>query len=173
MKQAGQVVQAAMDNWRATGQHPGSDPDVRNGLIKAFAPVLLQRAMAMEDDGTVRNIATGMPTAKGLSVYDQWMYRIGLQPLSLEKQLVAGEFIYHDKQDKTSLTRAYGDALAEAFTAKNGRAADNVIERYIAAGGDVSGLLKSAMTRMHGQDKTSAERMAKPVELGKFDAMLR
>lgn len=161
MREAGAVVHAAMDNWQATGQHPASDPDVRNGLIKAFAPVLLQRAMAI-DDGTVRNISTGMVQSKGLSTYDRVMYQMGLQPVTIERQMAASEILYQDREKMKSATKAFGDALQEALKSGSGRAVDLVMERAIAQGVDIGNVFKSAFSREKLSEKTSAERLAKP-----------
>lgn len=172
MKEAGGAVQAAMDNWRATGQHPASDPDVRNMLIKAFAPVVLQRAMAVDTEGTVRNIATGLPSAKGLSFYDQMMYRAGLQPVMLERQMAATDALYRDKTKMQAATKAWGDALAEAWAVGDGRASDMIMQRVIAGGGDVSAVLRSATTRGRQELKTAPERQARPAALSAWQNVL-
>jgi hypothetical protein len=171
MKEAGGVVKAAMDNWQATGQHPGTDPDVRNGLIKAFAPVLLQRAMAIDwDAGAVKNISTGMTSTKGLSTYDMIMYQMGLQPTTIERQMAASNALYEDKEKMKGATKAFGDALKEALDAK--RPVDHIVERAIAMGVDVSKAFASAFTQTRQQDKSSAERLAKPETLAAWRNVL-
>ena len=164
MKEAGGAVHAAMDNWRATGQHPASDPDVRNRLVKAFAPVLIQRAMSI-DDGTVKNISTGLPTAKGLTTYDRVMYQMGLQPVILERQQAASEALYEDREKMKAATSAFGDALAEAMAAGNSRALDLIAERAVAQGVDLGAAFRSAGMKSRLEQKTSAERLAKPALL--------
>jgi hypothetical protein len=171
MKEAGGAVQSAMDNWRATGQHPASDPDVRNQLIKAFAPVVLQRAMAVDSEGVVRN-SMGLPSAKGLSFYDRIMYQAGLQPVMLERQMAATDALYRDKIKMQNATRAFGDALAEAWANGDSRAADLVIQRGIAQGVDVSAMLRSATTRGRQELKTAPERQARPAALAAWQNVL-
>jgi hypothetical protein len=170
-REAGGAVGAAMDNWRATGQHPGSDPDVRNMLIKSFAPVIVQRAMAIDED-TIKNISTGLPSARGLSFYDKMLYAAGLSPVDVERQMVASDALYHDREKMKNATQAFGDALAEAYAEGDGPGADRIIQRIIAMGGDMSGALKSAATKGRLQEKTAAERMARPQTLGEWQNVL-
>lgn len=171
MKEAGGAVQAAMDNWRATGAHPASDPDVRNRLVKAFAPVVLQRAMAVDED-VVRNISTGLPSAKGLSYYDRLMYQVGMQPVMLERQMAATDALYRDKIKMQAATRAFGDALADAWRSQDYRGADSIIQRAIAQGVDISSVLRSATTQGRNELKTAPERQARPAALADWQNVL-
>jgi hypothetical protein len=170
MKEAGGAVQAAIDNWQATGQHPGTDPDVRNQLIKAFAPVILQRAMAVDDEGTVRNIGTQMPTAKGLSFYDRMMYQMGMQPVMLERQMAATEALYQDKQKMAAATKAFGDAIADRF--REGKPIDDILQRAIAMGVDTSSALRSGVGAGRLELKTAPERQARPATLMNWQNVL-
>lgn len=168
MKEAGGAVKAAMDNWQATGSHPASDPDVRNALIKAFAPVIIQRMMATDDEGTIRNIATGLPTAKGLSFYDRIAYQAGLQPVAIERQMAATDALYRDREKMKAATKAFGDALADAWRSGDSRGADVILQRMIAQGVDVSGAMRSAVGQGRNEQKTSAERLARPAALAEW-----
>jgi hypothetical protein len=166
MADTGALVKAAMDNWRATGQHPASDPDVRNNLAKAFAPVLMQRAMAIDwDSGTVKSLATGMPSTKGLSVFDLLTYQAGLQPTAIARQLEATNILWEDKQKMMGATKAYGDAVAEAFARRDSGAANMILLRAMSQGVDVSSVLRSGTQRFKNDQQSSAERLGKPATL--------
>jgi hypothetical protein len=173
MKEAGGAIHAAMDNWKATGQHPGADPDVRNMLIKAFAPVGLARAMSIDEDGTVRNISTQLPSAKGLdSFHDKLLYTLGFNPTILERQSFATRELYENREKMKAATRAFGDALSDAWRTGNTRGADNILQRAMIMGVDVSSVLRSATARQRGERETSAERLASPEALSKMQNVI-
>jgi hypothetical protein len=113
-----------------------------------------------------------LPSAKGLSFYDRIMYQAGLQPVMVERQAAATDALYRDKIKMQNATRAFGDALAEAWANGDSRAADLVLQRGIAQGVDVSGMLRSATTRGRQELKTAPERQARPAALAAWQNVL-
>lgn len=173
MKEAGGAVHAAMDNWQATGQHPGTDPDVRNMLIKAFAPVGLARAMSIDEDGTVRNISTQLPSAKGLdSFHDKLLYTLGFNPTILERQSFAARELYESREKMKNATRAFGDALSDAWRVGDIRGADNILQRAMIMGVSIPSVLQSANTRQRGERETAAERLGSPAALQRMQNVI-
>lgn len=163
-REVGGTIGSAIDHWQATGQHPASDPDVRNKLVKAFAPVLLQRYMQMNED-EIRSLSTGLPTAKNVGLYDRIMFQMGMQPVMLEREMKVSEELYKSKEKMKAAVAAYGDALAEAFTSNNSQAADLIMQRMTAQGIDISRGLQSAMTRMRNERSATVDRLAKPADV--------
>lgn len=173
MKEAGGAVHAAMDNWKATGQHPGTDPDVRNMLIKAFAPVGLARAMSIDEDGTVRNISTQLPSAKGLdSFHDKLLYTLGFNPTILERQSFAARELYESREKMRNATRAFGDALSDAWRTGDTRGADNVLQRAVIMGVSIPSVLSSATARQRNERETAAERLSNPAGLARMQNVI-
>lgn len=171
MQGMGSAVKAAFDHWQATGQHPASDPDVRNNLAKAFAPVVWQRAMSLSND-QVLNLGTGLPTAKGLSLYDKMVYLSGGQPVGVARQMEASNILYQDREKRRAATTAFGDALSEAWLSNNSPLADGIQAKALALGLDLGDIYRSAGTRMKNQDKTAAERLSKPETYDKVRSLL-
>jgi hypothetical protein len=124
------------------------------------------------DEDQIRNISTGLPSAKGLSFYDKMAYSLGLQPTMVERQLFASNELYKDREKMKAATRAFGDALREAWDAGDSRAADVVIQRALGQGVDISSVMQSANTRGKQAEKTSAERMARPEALSRMQNVL-
>lgn len=172
MKNLGGAVGTAVDNYRATGTHPASDPDVRNQLIKALAPVNIYRTMATQEDGVVRNLGTDLPQIKGMSWVDIQLYRAGLQPLDLEKNLTVANELYNTREKNRAATSRMGDAYAEAMAKGDSRAMEMLIQRSITLGVDVSAMLRSAVTRGKNEGTPVVERLSKPQDLVKYDRIL-
>lgn len=172
-KNLGGAAQAAIDNWQTTGTHPGSDPDVRNQLIKAFAPVNLYRYFATQEEGLVKNLATDLPTARGLSWLDIQLYRMGLQPVEMERQLKVADEMYKSREANKAAVQRYGDAFRDAMTAGDNRAMDLILQRAMIDGLDISRVLKSAQTRERLAGKTTSERMGNPAKLLEWQNVLQ
>lgn len=171
-KALGGGVQSAFDNWQATGGHPASDPDVRAQLIRAFAPVNLYRYMATQEEGTVRSLATDLPQIKGMSHIDIMLYRMGLQPVALERHIAVANELYKDKQKMIAQTRAFGDAFAEASQRNDSAAMDNVLQRAAIIGVPTDSVLRSATARLRQAGETTPERLSKPAVLDRFRNVL-
>lgn len=168
----GGAVKAGVDHWRVTGEHPGADPDVRNQLIKAFAPVNLYRYFATQEDGVVRNLGTDLPSAKGLSGMDIMWYRMGMQPLALEKQLTVANELYARRENMRAATQRFGDTYREAMIANDSAAMERIIRQATMLGVDVSAVLKSAVTRQRNESKAGYERLAKPQVIQEYSNVL-
>jgi hypothetical protein len=108
---------------------------------------------------------TGLPSTKGLGVFDMLAYQAGLQPTTIARQLEATNILYEDKQKMSAATKAFGDALADAFAARNSQAANLVLLRAMSQGVDVSSVLRSGTQRFREEGKSSAERLGRPATL--------
>ena len=69
-------------------------------------------------------------------------------------------------------TRAFGDALSDAWRTGDTAGADNILQRATIMGVDISSVLRSANARQRGERETTAERMASPQALSKMQNVI-
>lgn len=176
-KHLGKAVGAGIDNAIATGRHPGTDPDVRAHLMRALAPVNIYRTMATwgstgDGDGSVRTLGSDLPQIKGMSTVDIQLYRLGLNPLVLEKQLfVAGELYESREKNKAAVSRM-GETYADAMRAGDRATMELVIRRAVVQGLDLSSVMKSAQTRGRLLDTEVTGRLGKAKDIAKYENIL-
>lgn len=164
---------AAWDDLLSTGVNPSQDRDIRNNLIRAFAPTTLYRAMqSYQEDGTVRTLTTDLPQISGLSAMDIWMYRFGVQPTALEKQLGVAQELYASRQGMISYTKKLSNAYANAMKDGDGDAMERILRTAGAVGADVSSVLRGVIRATQNEQKDVVERLVRPRDRAAWQSVL-
>lgn len=146
-KVAGQAIGNAFDHWRATGESPITSGAVRDGLVRAFGPRSLYRAMAVGQEGQLRSLMTGYPVAE-LKWNERLAYGMGLNPLVVEKTYRISDELWHKQNAMRDAVASYGKAWAEGVESGNTKILDEVTRLVLASGVDMSSVIRSANARL-------------------------
>lgn len=145
---AGKAFSAAMDHFNATGETPLADPNTRDMFLRAFAPKTVYRAAQAAEEGIISSTTTGYPILKGVSDVDQWLFRLGFNPLEIEKAYAVSDEMWKDQEAHRAAIQAFGKAMAEAYSMKDQREMDMIAQRAVMQGIDLSSIERSAMSRL-------------------------
>jgi hypothetical protein len=148
------AVGASFDRWRATGEHPGTDPKVRDALVRAFAPTTIYRIMAASQDATIRSLGSGYPLLNDVSPYDRLLYSLGFNPVVLDKGMAIADQLFQQREARRAAVQRLGEALKNAFEAGDNQMANTILRQAMVDGVDTSSVLRSAQARM---EKTHAD----------------
>jgi hypothetical protein len=91
--------------------------------------------MATWEDDTIRTLGTDMPQVTGLSFYDKWLYRMGLQPTFVERNLKAADEVYSSEESRKATVSAFGDSMADAIRNFDSEAQERILRRAMAGRG--------------------------------------
>lgn len=162
MNYAGKAFGSMVDTWTTTGQHPASDPQTRDLLMRAFAPRALYKAAQVVQDDSLRSLATGYPVVSGMNTAQRVMHGLGLPPLMVEKHYRAADELWEKNEAMKAAVGAYGEAYANAVAEGDWKTIDSIIGRAVAQGVDMSSVIKSAKARLAKGQEDSIERQFSP-----------
>lgn len=163
----GQSIGGAMDNWQATGQHPGADRNTRDALIRAFAPVTMYRSLgAFANPDAISSVSTGYPLVNDPSLSSRLLYSAGFTPTELQRGYDISSALYetHDalKTEEAKLSKAWAEAEMDGDSQRMGL----IMRQGMTWGVDVSRVIKGAMREIDNQRKDIIERHLKPQDIG-------
>lgn len=168
MRAVGRAAGTAFDNWAATGEHPANSTNVRDQLLRAFAPKSFYRSAAVIRDNAVRSLTTSYPQVGELSLAERVMYGAGFNPRRVELQYRIANELWRDQNKMRQMVQAYGKAWAEAQASGEYGELNNLMQRAMADGVDVSAVLRSAQTRLAKGREDMIERQFDPAEVWRF-----
>lgn len=155
-KALGSAVGGAIDNLGVTGAHPAADPQVRDQLIKAFAPRSIQRAMQMRGDGYVTSMTTGQPIAK-LRGVEQAAYLMGFTPRQVADNYQIANILFSEKEKRKSALAAYAKMYIEAQNEGDGQAMGATVRMALTQGLSYDSLIRSVKMRRERATKDIVE----------------
>jgi hypothetical protein len=161
MRTVGAAMGGAIDHWRATGEHPGSDSKVRLQFAKAFMPATIYRIMAT-GDGQILSPNTGYPIVKNMSIFEQTLYRLKFNPVEVDKAMAVSERLYNQRDERKAAVMRLGEAFSHAQATGDSGMMALIMRQAIADGVGTSNVIKSAMTRTHNMRTELVERGYKP-----------
>lgn len=171
MNYMGKAMGSAWDHWRATGEHPGSDPKTRLQLARAFAPATIYRFMAATTDGDVLSPSTGYPLAQGLSHYEKLLYALKINPVDVDKAMAVSNALYEKKEARANAVAQLGEAFANAQIAGDSEEMALVARQAAVWGVDVSSVLRSAMNRIYMSQDSMMHRGYSAVDIQDYSAV--
>lgn len=169
MKDLGTALGNGMDQWDATHENPMHSPLVRDNVLKVLAPRSLARAIQSTDDGFIRSLTTGNPTAKA-SVGERVLYAMGLNPVDVEKQMIISDKLWTDQTAMKNAVQAY----AKAFDAAEGNPDDMraLMLRAMADGVPTDSIIRSSKSRQAREQKSVIDRQFTPLKVKGYEDVL-
>lgn len=148
---------AGFDYWSTSGENPAQSEAFQLQLSRALAPKMIYRSMQVVGDslyGLNRN-----KIIEGLSPMEALAYQyFNLPSIRIEQGFEISNEIWKNKEKQSALTAKYGEAMADALDAQDGRLIQKIVSRAIADGVDVQNMMKSANKRLEGRMLTPLER---------------
>lgn len=169
---AGAAVKGAWDNWQVTGEHPAKNKEVREQMIRAFAPASMYRTFQAWSGAAIDSYSTGLPIMKGVSPGERMLYSMGFNPVKMDKLYAVSDMIYRDKEKRKEAVGRLGEAFATAQQERDNAGMRSVLELAMQSGVDPSSVLRSARTRLDQEEKDIVERQLKATEVRRFQQVL-
>lgn len=149
---------AAMDEWQTTGNHPAASSDVRDMLIRGFAPKTIYKFFqAFEDEG-VKSMASGHPLVKDFSPVDKALFAMGLNPTLLDRTYKVNDILQHNKDLHAKEVSRLGRAYAEAMGRQDTDGMLMILKKATFDGIGAASVLKSASARYRADNRDLIER---------------
>ena len=171
MRRLGQAVGGAIDTWATTGQHPITDPAIRDQFIAALAPKSLARSMQITSDNALRSLNTGNVILKDMSIAERYMWSVGLTPRRVGLAYEASDELWKDQNKRKSMTTNYGRAWAEAQLAQDWKKLEQLQQEVMVLGLDISTVTKSAASFREKKSTEVIERQFSPEARAKLQSL--
>lgn len=166
VKNMGKFIGGAIDNWQATGEHPAHSAQVREYLVRAFAPTTMYKAMsAMSQPDQITSLGTGYPIAKDVSPAHRVLYSFGFHPTELDRGQAISHELYKKHQNMREQVTSLGKAWAEAQSSGDSQQMATIMRQAMVWGVDVSSVVKSGMAVTDKQRKDVVERQLRPQDI--------
>jgi hypothetical protein len=135
------------DRWAAGGENPFTQDRTWDQLHFALSPRTLYRLFAQVEDGALKSIRNGRPIIEGVGGFERVMNAIGLTSTRIARAWDVSSSLWDDQARRRELTTNFAEAYSNAMTAGDARAMQNVIQRAIENGSDLSSVMRGAMMR--------------------------
>lgn len=173
VKEAGKLIGGAFDKWQATGEHPGYNQEVREYLMRAFAPSTVYRSMAaMSPDDVISQIGTGYPLVRDVGPAYRALYALGFNPTQLDRGMAISQELYQEKQKMNAAVKSLGDAWGDAELRGDSRQMDAILRQATVQGVDVGSVIKSGMRNVTKSRQDIIERQMTPRMIGRMQSMI-
>lgn len=157
MRAFGQAAGDAIAAYKATGQSPFEDDQVRNEFIRALAPRTVYRAMAAAEDRSIKSLNNGYRVLDNVSLGDSLLYSMGFNPVNLDKTYVAYNELRNKQNGMHDATQELGRQLGEAWTDGDNDLATRVYASGIAQGLDMGSVQRSAKAHVERGSSTQLQ----------------
>ena len=150
LQRAQKVAQVGGDiwnRWAASGENPFAQDRTWDQLHFALSPRTLYRLFAQVEDGAVKSIRNGRPIIDGVSELERGLNAVGLTSTRIARAWDVSESLWSDQDKRRRMTTEFAEAYSNALSAGDGRAMQNVIQRAIEGGADLSSVMRGAMIR--------------------------
>jgi hypothetical protein len=149
-RRVGQIAGDTWERWRGGGENPLTQDRTWDQLAFALAPRTIYRLTAQVEDGALKSIRNGRPIIEGITELERGLNAVGLSSTRIARAWEASESLWADQERRRANTTRYAEAYSDAMTAGDSRAMQNVIERAIHDGSDISSVMRGAMQRQSG-----------------------
>jgi hypothetical protein len=159
----------AFDAWQATGEHPGHNAQVREMLVRAFAPTTVYKTMAaMNNPDQITSLGTGYPIAKDISPAHRVLYGFGFHPTELDRGQAISQELYKSNESRRASITQLGRTFAEAQRLGDSEQMAIIMRQAMVWGLDVSSVIKSSAAIMDKQQKDIVERQMRPQDISGY-----
>jgi hypothetical protein len=159
----------AFDNWRATGEHPGSSAAVRDSMLQALAPSTIARAVsAFSGEDMIRSLSSGYPLVSSVTISDRIAYMLKLNPVEIDRAMTVADTLYSNRAAMDAAVKRLGRAFAEAQDNGDSGGMQEIMKQAMVDGVDPSRVLDSAVNRMKLAAEPLVERTFKPQDVAPF-----
>lgn len=165
IKALGDTFTGGLEHFNATGESPIGDPNTRDMLFRALAPKVMYRGLQIAQDDTIKSLATGYPVMKGVGPFDQFMFTLGFNPTKIEKAYAVADELWKDQAKMRSAVAGYGEALYQTYSAGDMAGVEDIMQRALMQGVDLSSIERSALAREAKAQKDVVTRQFKPEEV--------
>jgi hypothetical protein len=165
IKALGDTFTGGLEHFNATGESPLADANTRDMLFRAVAPKVVYRGLQVAQDDTIKSLATGYPVMKGVGPFDQFMFTLGFNPTQIEKGYAVADELWKDQQKMRTAVASYGEALYQAYSQGDMASIDQIMQRALMEGVDLSSIERSALAREGKANKDIVTRQFKPEEV--------
>jgi hypothetical protein len=167
MKSLGTATKAAFDNWETTGEHPALNADVRNDLIKAFAPTSIYRSIsAFANPDSIVQAGTGYPIQNDPSLTNRLLYAAGFNPKEIQRGYDISNALYENHEALKAEEQKLGTAWATAEMEGNQNQMALIMRQGMTWGVDISKVIKNGMFEIEKHRKDIIERQLRPKDIG-------
>jgi hypothetical protein len=149
-RRVGQIVGDTWERWRGGGENPLTQDRTWDQLAFALAPRTIYRLTAQVEDGALKSIRNGRPIIEGIGEFERGLNAVGLSSTRIARAWEASESLWADQERRRANTTMFAEAYSDAMAAGDNRAMQNVIERAIESGSDLSSVMRGAMERQRG-----------------------
>ena len=149
-RRVGQIAGETWDRWRGGGENPLEHDRTWDQLAFALAPRTIYRLTAQIEDGALKSIRNGRPIIEGIGEFERGLNAVGLSSTRIARAWEASESLWADQERRRANTARFAEAYSDAMTAGDARMMQNVIERAIESGSDLSSVMRGAMERQRG-----------------------
>ena len=167
----GRAIGNAIDQWRATGDHPIENKLVQDNVLRALAPRSIYRAIQAAQSEQLKSLNTGYPISDVLSTGERIAYGIGFNPLYLEKTQRASNELWRDQEKRRSLVSAMGKAWADALSSADSDNMTKIVNQVVAHQMDISSVIKSAAAYQAKQREPVMQRQFNPADWTRYTAL--
>lgn len=163
----GRAVGAAYDALVTTGGHPADSRAVRDALVQGLAPKAIYRT-TQAITGELLSAKTGYPMVKGMSLPEQLLYSMGVNPLRVDQSFRVNQELWKDLEKRKVTTQAYGKAWSEAKAERDYGTMRTIMSRAAAQGVDISAVIRSSKSIDAKGRVDMLERSFNPQEVAKY-----
>lgn len=162
MQQLGKTMGEAFDQWGATGNHPIDSEAVRDGLTAALAPKVWSRSAQITNEDALKSLTTGKVVLNDLSLAEKMMWQAGFTPRRVGVTYEAADELWKDQNKKREAITAFGKGWMEAQAEQDWDTLNNIQEKAMILGLDISSIVRSADTQRDRRDTEQIERQFSP-----------
>lgn len=172
VKEAGKLVGGAFDKWQTTGEHPGFSSEVRQYMMRAFAPATVYRSMAAMNPEEITQVGTGYPLVKDVPAAHRVLYGLGFNPVELDRGMAISQELYETREKMKGMVKKLGDAWGDAELKGDSRQMDNILRQATVWGVDVGSVIQSGMRVLTKTRQDIVERQMPPSMLGRLRSVI-
>jgi hypothetical protein len=134
--------------WSSGGPNPLMEDRSWDQLVYAMGPRTMYRAFAQIEDGALKSIRNGRPIIEGVSELERGLNMIGMTPTRIARAWEISESLWSDQEKRRAQTSAFGEAYAEAWQRNDSGSMQEIVQRAVESGADLSSVMRGAMQRM-------------------------
>lgn len=150
-------VDSAIDYYASTGKNPAGDINFQNAIARAIAPKMLYRQTQVVND-TLYSGTTRTKVAD-LTPIESFAYQFfNLPSTRIDQAFQISREIWEDKDKRSQLTSRYSTIMADALEKGDGQLMFRLIQRALADGVDVGGMMSGANKKLENRNLTPLAR---------------
>lgn len=149
-------LDSAIDYYATTGKNPANDQNFQREILRALAPKMFYRTAQ-----TVGDTLYSLSGSKllDLSPIERMAYTyFNLPSTRIDQALSISNAIWKDKEKRGELTSRYSEVMTNALQNGDGRLMYRILQRGLADGVDLGGVMDGANKRLENRYLTPLER---------------